>query len=140
MGESYIPRSLRVLVEERSNYICEYCLIPKTLTYLSFHIDHIKAQQHGGLTDESNLAFSCNSCNQRKGPNIAAYLPGTETLIRLFHPRRDVWAKHFKLTEQGLIVPKSPIGEATIRILSMNLSERIEERYLLMQEGIDLTK
>ena len=137
MGENYIPRSLRALVEERSKFACEYCLIPNALTYLSFHIDHIKAQQHGGLTDESNLAFSCN---QRKGPNIAAYLPGTETLIRLFHPRRDVWTNHFRLSEQGRIVPESPVGEATIRILSMNLLERVEERYLLIQEGVDLTK
>lgn len=139
MGEYYISRSLRALVEKRSNFACEYCRIPQPLTYLSFHIDHIIAQQHGGVTDESNLAFACNSCNQRKGPNIAAYLPGTETLIRLFHPRRDIWSNHFRLTENGIIYPESAIGEATIRILNMNLPERLEERRTLINEGIDLT-
>lgn len=138
LRENYISQTLRLQVAERAENKCEYCLIPAVLTFLSFHIDHIIPLKHDGLTINSNLAFSCSLCNQKKGPNLATLIPGTRELIRLYHPREDTWAEHFTLNNNGVIVPVSSVGEATIRILDLNITERIQERGRLLSAGVQL--
>ena len=137
LRDSYISQTLRNEVELRAGHRCEYCLIPALLTYLSFHIDHIIPLKHDGPTVSQNLAFACNLCNQKKGPNLATLIPGTRELIRLFHPREDEWLEHFEMSSSGLLVPTSKIGEATIRILDLNTFERLQERSRLLSAGIE---
>ena len=82
--------ALRMLVRERAGDRCEYCRIHQDQdAYFRFHIDHIIARQHGGLTNADNLCLSCYRCNAHKGPNIASIDADTDELVRLFHPRRD---------------------------------------------------
>jgi hypothetical protein len=138
LRENYISQTLRREVEERAEHRCEYCLIPALLTYLSFHIDHIIPLKHDGPTVSLNLAFACNICNQKKGPNLATLVPGTRDLVRLFHPREDIWKDHFEMADSGLIVPSSKVGEATVRILELNAIERLQERGRLISAGIQL--
>jgi hypothetical protein len=61
--------------------------------------------------------------------------PDTDEIVRLYHPRKDNWHKHFQL-EDAQFVPLTPIGRATVRLLQLNRSDRIEERTLLIKADI----
>lgn len=121
-------QALRLLVRRRAGEVCEYCRLPQAASqYVRFHIEHIVARQHGGVSEADNLALACGFCNFQKGPNIASLAPETGKLVPLFHPRRDVWSAHF--TWKGtLIVGQSAIGRATVQLLAMNDWRRIELR------------
>lgn len=83
--DRYIPRELHILVVERANYLCEYCLIHEDDTFVGCQVDHIISLKHGG---------------------------------------------------QGVLLkPLTDIGEATVRILRFNDSERILERETLIAVG-----
>jgi hypothetical protein len=129
---SYVSADLRRFVASRAENICEYCLIHESDTYLGCQVDHIISEKHGGATEPENLAFACAFCNRMKGSDIASIASSTGELTRLFNPRIDHWSNHFDL--QGfLIQPRTPIGEATLRILRLNDTERIRERETLCQ-------
>ena len=73
------------------------------------------ARQHGGLTDESNLAAACQHCNLHKGPNVAGYGPETNRLTALFHPRRQRWSDHFE--QIGVLIRgRTDVGRTTIHV------------------------
>jgi hypothetical protein len=55
-------------------------------------------------------------------------------LIRLFHPRLQLWSDHFRL-EGAVIQPLTEEGGATVRLLRLNHFERVVERRLLQQLG-----
>ena len=63
----YISKHLREFVISRAQQRCEYCKIFATYSFLSFHIEHVVSIKHGGLSTESNLAYSCPICNLNKG-------------------------------------------------------------------------
>jgi HNH endonuclease len=141
VGTGGIPDFLRALVRKRAKYLCEYCLIHEKDTGYRHrirpsHIDHVIAKKYGGATHEDNLALACAPCSQRKGTNIASIALETGELVRLFNPRTDRWRDHFRLDLDGItIVPLTPIGEVTCRILGMNDSARLLERQALRQVG-----
>ncbi len=56
------------------------------------------------------------------------------SLVRLFHPRLDIWPEHFQIRGAELFA-LTPIAEATIRILRLNSTERVLERGLLQELG-----
>jgi len=87
---------LERLVWNRAGGCCEYCRVPYWADELTFHIDHIIAEQHRGKTVAGNLALACYSCNLHKGPNIAGRDPKTG-IVRLFHPRRHEWKSPFRV-------------------------------------------
>lgn len=130
----YVSKLLRNLVIERAGNRCEYCRIPRLLSNLDFHIEHIIGIQHGGLSSPDNLAWCCSFCNWKKGPNIATILNYSDEPIPLFHPRKHNWFGHFD-TEEGLILPQTKIGEATANLLELNLIERVEIRSVLVKAG-----
>src|SRR5947199_9182781 len=86
---SYIPASLRRLVTERAEGLCEYCLIHESDTFFGCQIEHIISEKHGGPTEAANLALACIFCNRFKGTDIATLAPATGQLCRLFNPRSD---------------------------------------------------
>lgn len=131
---SYIPAELRRLVRARARGLCEYCLLHEDNTYLGNAVDHVISEKHGGQTLEGNLAFSCQSCNRRKGSDVASVIPGTDGVVRFFNPRRDKWSSHFALVGFE-IIGITPVGEATARILDFNSASRVEERQVLMETG-----
>jgi hypothetical protein len=131
---SYVSAELRRLVESRASLSCEYCLIRQSDTYLGCQVDHIISEKHGGITESDNLAYACTFCNQAKGTDIGSIVPGTGEFVRFFNPRTDRWVDHFEL-RGALIVPRSAIGEATVRILNLNVVERTFEREALMKAG-----
>jgi hypothetical protein len=81
------------------------------------------------------LALSCSRCNLFKGSNIAAADPETGNPTFLFHPRRHGWDEHFEL-HGAVIHPLTSEGRVTVFLLRLNLSERIEERELLVELGV----
>jgi hypothetical protein len=97
-----VNRELARTVRDRAGGRCEYCRIPQSALPLPFQIDHIIAEQHGGKTVVDNLALACPHCNRYKRPNIAGLDPASSGLVRLFHPRTDVWARHFQF--EGVVL------------------------------------
>jgi hypothetical protein len=121
-------------VRERAEQRCEYCRLPQSVLPLPFQIDHIVAEQHGGQSEEDNLAFACPSCNRYKGPNIAGRDSETGELVRLFHPRTDRWSEHFESAGGGSIVARSAAGRVTLQVLRMNAPDRVSLRKQLALE------
>jgi 5-methylcytosine-specific restriction endonuclease McrA len=98
-------------------------------------LEHITARQHGGLTVLENLAWACQRCNERKGPNLTGVDPETSTVVPLFHPRRDRWEDHFAL--DGLkIIGVTATGRATVPLLGMNRAECLRWRAALRGYGL----
>lgn len=127
--------SVRQQVRDRAEHRCEYCHLPQSAApYLTFHVEHIQAQQH--LVDDSpgNLALACPDCNRHKGPNLATVDPETRELVPLFHPRKDAWIEHFAYHGAELI-GLTTVGDATIRLLQINSVERLEIRSELIILG-----
>jgi hypothetical protein len=102
---------------------------------LPFQIDHVLAEKHGGETAEANLALACPHCNRFKGPNIAGLDPATGQLVRLFHPRSDVWTDHFRM-DGARVEGTTPIGRATVDVLAMNADDlRLIRAELIAESG-----
>ncbi len=127
MSVTYIPATLRNLVFERAGGCCEYCLISEKASFAKHQIDHVIAEKHSGQTVEENLALSCTICNKYKGSDIASIDGKTGEIVPLFNPRKDVWSEHFRI-ENGIFIGLTPNAIATIRLLQINNSARIEER------------
>jgi hypothetical protein len=125
---------LEQLVRQRAANKCEYCCLPQRFSRLTFPIDHIVARQHGGATTESNLALACPFCNCHKGPNIAGMDPETNQMTRLFHPRSDAWAEHFRWNG-SLIVGLTAVARTTIAVLVINHPAQTAIRNTLIDEG-----
>jgi 5-methylcytosine-specific restriction endonuclease McrA len=124
---TYIPEPLRRTIHERAGGKCEYCLVPHEDSYWPHEVDHIYAEKHGGETNEANLCLSCGPCNRYKGSDLASIDPVDGEIVRLYHPRRDVWSDHFRLDE-ALIEPLTSQGRVTVKLLRLNELERLEER------------
>lgn len=136
MSGAYVPQAVRRLVATRADRLCEYCLISEEDCGYGCEVDHVISMKHGGLTVESNLAFACLYCNLYKGSDVGTRAPNTKRLIRFYNPRADRWSKHFQLARDGFtIVPLTPIGEGTARILGFNSKLRLEERRELRRQG-----
>jgi hypothetical protein len=119
----------------RADGRCEYCRVLEYLSNYEFHLEHIIGLQHGGPSLSDNLAYSCSWCNWKKGPNIATILASGGELIPLFNPRSQNWHDHFTVETSGVLVGKSSIGQATIKLLELNHLERIKERIEMMEGG-----
>jgi len=69
-----------------------------------------------------------------KGPNIAGFDPASGQVVRLFHPRTDVWPEHFRW-DGAYLLGLSPIGRVTVQVLAMNAEDFVQFRAGLQQEG-----
>lgn len=128
--DPYIRRNVR----ERAHACCEYCRLPDHCSQSPPQVDHIIAIKHGGSDSIDNLAWRCFRCNVFKGASIAGLDPETQYLTPLFHPRRDAWSEHF-LWDGPRITGHTPIGRTTVAVLRINLSVRVEHRWLLITTG-----
>ena len=129
-----LPAALRRLVAKRARNCCEFCLIHQDDVPQQHEIDHLVARKHGGQTVAENLALTCLPCNRHKGSDQTAIDPETQTLMPLFNPRVQVWAHHFLLVD-ARIVGLTPMGRATVSLLRLNLSMRVDIRRLLIEKG-----
>ena len=129
-----VSERLRRQVAERAYYVCEYCLVHQDDTFWGCQVDHIVSRKHGGTTDAANLAWACAACNVSKGSDLGTLVGAPPQLVRLFHPRDDVWSSCFELIGVHLD-PVSPIGESTVRLLQLNDDSRLRERGALAEAG-----
>ena len=98
-------------------------------------IEHIISLKHGGQTTLENLAYACPICNSNKGTDLGTVLEDEEMVVRFFNPRKHDWHEHFEIKD-GLILPRTPAGAATIKILDFNKLERVLERLELIDAGV----
>ena len=127
---SDVSEQLRAEVASRAGYRCEYCLIHEDDTGFPHQVDHILSRKHDGASSLENLAYCCVLCNRYKGSDVASIDPVTGESVSLFHPRRDRWADHFRMDSE-VIEPLTESGRATVRLLRLNVAERVAERALL---------
>ena len=115
------PPSTRRIVRERAQRRCEYCRADERWQFVRFTIDHILPQAAGGSYDADNLALAYRNCNERRGNRVEGRDPETETVVPLFHPRRQKWADHFVWDAARLrIIGCTPTGRATLVMLDLN--------------------
>ena len=126
--------ALRDQVRRRARDCCEYCRTPQSATNLPHEADHVRALKHDGPTEFGNLAWACALCNNFKGSDASGFVPGTNQLVRLFHPRIDAWMDYF-CWNGPLLRGKTDIGEATIALLRINSESRVAFRKMLIDEG-----
>ena len=134
---SYISPKNRKEVIKRAKQLCEYCLAPANYAFHPFCVDHIIPTIKGGTGDLNNLAFSCQNCNGSKHTKIEGIDPLTQSLVDLFHPRKDNWIEHFIWDETGtVIIGISSCGRATIATLKMNIQPVKNIRFALVGIGV----
>lgn len=109
--------------------------MPQAAHVRTFAIDHVVARQHGGPSTPDNLALACLRCNSHKGPNLAGIDPETGRMTRLFNPRSDVWADHFRWNSPYL-TGLTDVGRTTIDVLTINHPDYIGLRESLILEGL----
>lgn len=126
--------TLERLVWQRAQSRCEYCQLPQSHSPLPHAVDHIIARQHLGPTIAENLALACFFCNSYKGPNISGRNPQTGRIVRLFHPRKDRWNRHFEW-DGPVLVGRTHTGRVTIALLEINRPEAVELREYLIRES-----
>jgi hypothetical protein len=120
-----IPREIQDRVRQRAKYLCEYCHTSEQWQYVPFTVDHIIPLAQGGADTLDNLALACFHRNRRKSDKVTAPDPVSGETVPLFNPRQHFWPEHFIWSVDGLlIVGLTPIGRATIDLLTFN-RERI---------------
>jgi HNH endonuclease len=129
-----ISSALRQLVIQRAGNCCEYCLQTQEDNPFSFHIEHIRAEKHRGITHPNNLCLSCPDCNRFKGSDIGSIDEETGTLTPLFNPRTQIWSDHFRLIGSE-IEALTPEGRVTVFLLRLNNAERLAEREIMIELG-----
>lgn len=56
----------RQFVRNRAGHRCEYCRLPQaSAPFVSFHLEHIEAQQHVADDSIDNLALACSASGTR---------------------------------------------------------------------------
>ncbi len=117
-------------VWQRAQGCCEYCQLPQQHSVLPREVDHIRAKKHHGRHTTENTCIACAHCNAAKSSNAAGYDP-----VPLFNPRQDTWEEHF-LWDGPLLVGQTPIGRATIDVLSINDPICVDQREFLIKAGL----
>jgi hypothetical protein len=84
---------------------------------------------------KENLANCCLLCNRRKGSDLSSIDAETGEIVPLFHPRRDRWLDHFRISG-GSIEPLTSVGRVTVSLLRLNAPDRIEEREQFLATGL----
>ena|SRR2546426_4174024 len=132
----HISRQLRKRLADAAEYRCGYCLTPQSIIGSRLTVDHIVPEAKEGKAVEENLWLACLACNQSKGARLEARDPITRRRVRLFNPRKQVWRKHFRWSEDGTeIIAFTPCGRATVTALQLNRPEIVAARWLWVQVG-----
>src|SRR5262245_36934396 len=129
MSQTYIPVELRRRVEEQGRRRCAYCLTQESVTGTLMEVDHVIPEADGGPTTVDNLCLACTRCNEHKNARSTAVDSETNAVVRLFHPREQVWAEHFRWSEGGdLRIGLTPTGRATVEALQLNRAPLVAAR------------
>lgn len=131
------PARLRRAVMERAAFLCEYCHLRQDLCPEPFELDHIIPRTRGGATTFDNLSLACPVCNNAKAWHVQGTDPVSGRLVRLFHPRRQRWKRHFRWSADfGTITGRTAVGRATVVALEMNHVRVVQIRLLWAVLGL----
>jgi hypothetical protein len=137
MRKGSISTRQRRQVAERAGRRCEYCLSPADYAPNPFAVEHIMPRVRGGKSQLSNLAYSCQACNNHKYIHTEALDPVSGETVPLYDPRRHHWRDHFTWNEDSVrIVGLTPIGRAAIDRLRLNRPSVVNLRRLLLAFGL----
>jgi hypothetical protein len=132
-----IRDALKRSIRDRARNCCEYCHSQEDFSPSTFSIEHIVPQSNGGTNEETNLALSCQECNNRKFTATKAYDPLSGEMVPLFHPRGMSWSDHFAWNaDYTLILGLTPTGRATIEKLALNRGNVVNLRRVLRLAGV----
>ena len=99
-------------------------------------VDHIIPQAAGGSDEVANLWLACRSCNQYKGKQVYGRDPQSGRKIRLFDPRRQLWKRHFRWSQDGETNEGlTACGRATVIALNLNNPYAVETRRYWVSAG-----
>jgi len=126
----------RKVIHERAGGCCEYCRLPEGAASVAFHVDHFVPRKHDGTDDIANLCLACFDCNMYKSHDLTGIDPDTGEITPLFNPRQQVWIKHFSLQSDMRILGITAQGRTTVRVLRMNIDERVQDRHILAELGM----
>jgi HNH endonuclease len=130
--KTYIPINIQRIIRELSHDYCEYCMLPSNFSTDFFHYEHIIPISLSGETILENLARSCGLCNNNKRDKISHIDPLSQQVVRLYHPRQDIWTDHFQWSDDDLhLVGLTSVGRATIELLKLNRINATNLRKLL---------
>ena len=116
-----LSAALRETIAERASWCCEYCCSQARFSPDPFSIEHIIPRSRRGTNKPSNLAFSCQGCNNYKHTSIQVPDPLSGEQVPLFHPRKDTWSQHFDWSDDATeLLGLTPIGRATVARLRLN--------------------
>jgi hypothetical protein len=136
MSEGYITGEQKRAVADRAKGGCEYCWSQALFSPDPFSVEHIVPRSRGGTSELSNLALSCQGCNNRKYTSIEALDRVTGELVPLYHPRLQPWSDHFTWNQNYLLLlGLSPTGRATVEKLQLNRAGVINLRRILRAFG-----
>jgi hypothetical protein len=125
------------LVAERARGCCEYCRGQAAYAMQPFSVEHVVPRGRGGLTDEANLAFSCQGCNNHKYTKTEATDPAGGAVAPLFNPRTQKWRDHFTWNHDAtLVLGVTPTGRATVAALRLNREGLVNLRRVLFAHGL----
>ena len=131
-----VSASLRLLVLERDEYRCVYCLTTQENSGEQLQIDHIIPVASGGTSTRDNLCSCCAKCNNNKWTKTQAIDPLTNERVPLFHPLQQNWPDHFAWDQSGtLIVGLTPSGRATVNALQLNNATIVRARRRWVEVG-----
>ena len=124
-------------VARRARDCCEYCKSRADYSPDTFSIEHVIPKARGGSHELTNLALSCQGCNNRKFTSTHASDPVTGQRAPLFHPRQDPWGDHFSWNEDYTrLLGPTPTGRATVEKLDLNRPGVVNLRRLLLTAGL----
>ncbi|PIY12198.1 MAG: HNH endonuclease [Flexibacter sp. CG_4_10_14_3_um_filter_32_15] len=127
---------LKELVIERAKGLCEYCKSPANISSQPFVLEHIFPKSKGGKTEEMNLAFSCQGCNNHKYIKIKSIDNITNKEVDLFNHRVEKWSTNFSWSADVLtILGITATGRVTVEELKLNRVELQNLRKLLASVG-----
>lgn len=102
---------------------------------MTFEVEHIISEKHGGATNAENRGLECPFCNRFKGTDLGSLDPETGRLTPFFNPRIHQWSEHSRL-DDGRIHPLTPEGRVTVAIFQLNIPDRVRERQQLIFAGL----
>jgi hypothetical protein len=116
-----VPEEVKERVRQQAGNRCGYCLSRREYVLGFLEVEHILPKARDGTDNEENLWLACRLCNHYK----AAQTHGRDSLtgrrVRLFNPRKQRWARHFRWSQDSLhIVGRTACGRATVAALKLN--------------------
>jgi hypothetical protein len=126
----------RRAVAERAAYCCKYCQSQLKFSADSFSVEHIIPRSRGGSDELSNLALSCQRCNNAKFVDVEAIDALTGHSATLFNPRQHDWSEHFAWSHDFVLIHGlTPTGRATVDKLQLNRVGIVNLRRVLHGAG-----